>query len=271
MRQATNKLEHISPSRLNLWLKCPLAYKLRYIDKLVTPTPPNLFLGKMVHAGLERYYRYRARDITLYPETVTTYINANWERAAEEEVVSFKSLDDKRACKEKACDLLTAYIGQVPKDEPSPLAAEQRLEAPLVDPQTGQVLGKLLGIIDLVLDGHDGPILVDFKTAARLSATLDITHELQLSCYSYLLRHTYKTKEQSLEIRSLIKTKIPKVETHSYRSRQEFHFERLFAVVRTYLKSVNEGAFHIRPGIGCSFCDFRESACGDLPSCSLAA
>jgi hypothetical protein len=128
----------------------------------------------------------------------------------------------------------------------------------------------LVGIVDLVLDGDHGPIVVDFKTAARSSTNVDITHELQLSCYSYLIRHVTKTKEQAIEIRSLIKTKTPRVESHSFGPRQELHFERLFCVVRAYLKALNEQAFHIRPGLECSYCDYRETACNGC-ELSLAA
>ena len=42
---------YISPSRLNRWLRCPLAFKLQYVDGIRTPTTPNLFIGKQVHAG----------------------------------------------------------------------------------------------------------------------------------------------------------------------------------------------------------------------------
>jgi hypothetical protein len=41
--------EYVSASRLGLWLKCPLAFKLRYVDGLVTPPSPALFVGRMVH------------------------------------------------------------------------------------------------------------------------------------------------------------------------------------------------------------------------------
>ena len=58
---------YISPRRLKLWLKCPLAYKLHYIDGLVTPTTPSLFLGQVVHRGLQYYYRHRQRGVTLLP------------------------------------------------------------------------------------------------------------------------------------------------------------------------------------------------------------
>jgi hypothetical protein len=32
--------DYISPSRLNLWLRCPLAFRLQYIDGVRTPTTP---------------------------------------------------------------------------------------------------------------------------------------------------------------------------------------------------------------------------------------
>jgi hypothetical protein len=50
---------YVSASRLNLWLRCPLAWRLRYKDGICTPTSPSLFLGKVVHFGLEAAYRHR--------------------------------------------------------------------------------------------------------------------------------------------------------------------------------------------------------------------
>ena len=61
---------YVSPSRLNLWMKCPLSFKLRYIDRIQTPTSSALFLGKMVHSGLELFYRNRQVGITLPVEEV---------------------------------------------------------------------------------------------------------------------------------------------------------------------------------------------------------
>jgi putative RecB family exonuclease len=271
VKRQINDSEYISPSRLRLWLKCPLAYKQRYIDGIIPPTPPKLFLGKMVHAGLEFYYLYRQRHVKLFSDVVSEHIKSRWEAMAEADVVSFTSTEEEESLKTQACSLVTAYLDQVPNDDLPPAAVEQRFEAPLVDPRTGEDLGiPLLGIVDLVLSGSEGPILVDFKTAARSSTNLDLTHELQLSCYSYLLRQAVGTKEQAIEIRSLIKTKTPRVESHSFSPRQEVHFDRLFSVVRAYLKALEEQAFHIRPGLECSYCDYRETACNEN-ELSLAA
>ena len=43
--------DYISPSRLNLWLRCPLAFKFKYVDGTRSPTSPSRFLGKVVHQG----------------------------------------------------------------------------------------------------------------------------------------------------------------------------------------------------------------------------
>ncbi len=51
--------DYISPSRLNLWRKCPLALRLRYVDRIRLPPSPALFLGKQVHDALELFYRHR--------------------------------------------------------------------------------------------------------------------------------------------------------------------------------------------------------------------
>ena len=76
-----------------------------------------------------------------------------------------------------------------------------------------------------------------------------------------LFRHVSSGNEAKLEIRSLIKTKTPKIETHRYLPRTDTHFRRLFAVVREYLDALDRGQFNFRPSWGCGMCDFRDSHC----------
>jgi hypothetical protein len=105
--------------------------------------------------------------------------------------------------------------------------------------------------------------IVDFKMAARSATPPETLHEIQLSCYADLFRQVTGDREGSLAIRSLIKTKTPKVEFHTYGTRSEQHFRRLFAVIGTYLDDVDGGRFVFRPGFGCTMCDYRDSHCRD--------
>ena len=180
------------------------------------------------------------------------------------DVLSVGSAGESETLKRQAAGLLAAYTQQVPADEPPSLAVEMPLEAPLVDPVTGEDLGvPLVGITDLVLKTPAGPVIVDFKTSARSAAPLEITHEIQLTSYAYLLRQVFGEEEAGLEIRSLVKTKTPQIQVHRYGPRTEVHFRRLFATVRAYLVDLEAGRFVYRPGLACSMCDHAETYCRD--------
>jgi putative RecB family exonuclease len=159
---------YVSPSRLNCWMSCPLKFKLRYLDGIRTPTTPALFLGKMVHAGLETFYRHRQLGVTLATEDILSRTTDAWDEAVTEENLRFKSTDEETKLKQQLAALLKAYLDQRPDDEPAPKAVEVTMETPLIDPVTGEDFGiPLLGIVDLITDEGDGLTIVDFKTSSR--------------------------------------------------------------------------------------------------------
>ena len=132
----------------------------------------------------------------------------------------------------------------------------------MVDPRTSEDLGiPLVGVMDLVLQEETGPVIVDFKTAARADELSELAHEVQLGCYGYLFRQATGTSESALEIRRLVKTKVPQISFHRWPARTERHFGRLFAVIRAYLDDLHAERFVFRPGQACSYCDFRERHC----------
>ena len=263
--RASGVWDYISPSRLNLWLKCPLAFRLRYVDGIRSPPSQAQFVGKAVHRAAEFYYRHRQLGITLSVNCVTRYISESWDRAVQDEGLTFSSSADESAFQHEAVRLVETYLAQLPADEPRPLAVETTLEQPLVDPDTGEDLGiPLLGVLDLVLDDPTGPSIVDFKTAKRSSSALDVVHEVQLSSYAWLFRQSAGRREGSLEIRSLVKTKTPKIVTHEFPARRDVHFRRLFTVVRAYLDNLDSGRFVFRPGWNCATCDFQSHCQGWL-------
>jgi len=252
---------YVSPSRLGKWLTCPLAFKLQYLEGIRQPTTPSLFLGKIVHAGLEQFYRHRHLGVTLEATDVCRRLLELWGPTIDAEGMTFESAEAECALQQQAAGLVTAYLAHAPADE-KPLAVEVATQAQLFDPMTGEDLGiPLVGIIDLIVGGQDGAVIADFKTSARSSEPLEIFHELQLTSYSYLFRQLSGKTEAGLEIRSLVKTKTPKIEFHGYPARTDVHFRRFFAVVREYLDALDAGRFNYRPGFHCGMCDFATSHC----------
>ena len=115
---------YISASRLNLWLRCPLAYKLVYIDGVRTPTSPSQFVGKVVHSALEVHHRHKQLGLTMPVEMLLARLVDLWGQTAAEECVQFETVAAEAACHKQAADLVVAYLAQVPASEPKPLAVE---------------------------------------------------------------------------------------------------------------------------------------------------
>ena len=110
---------YISPSRLGSWLRCPLAFKYAYIDGIRQPTTPSLFLGRIVHSALEAFYRNRQLGITLTAEDITKRMIQNWGMAVDDDNMQFDSVAEEQTLQKQAINLVTAYIEQVPADEPN--------------------------------------------------------------------------------------------------------------------------------------------------------
>ena len=260
--KGTRLFDYISPTRLNTWLSCPLKFRIRYLDGIKEPTSPSLFLGKRVHDALECFYRHQQDGQDIAVADVANHIVETWDDAVRDEEMRFESRDDENALKQQAVGLVQTYLDGRDSDEGFPIAVEAPLECPLIDPDTDENLGiALFGFVDLVLETPTGRVIVDFKTSARSSAPLDIAHEVQLSCYAYAFRRVFGETEHELQIRSLIKTKTPKVAIHRYPARDRTHFRRLFAVIRAYLDDLHSDGFVYRPGWACSMCEFRDTHC----------
>jgi hypothetical protein len=253
--------DYVSPSRLSLWMKCPLAFKRRYIDGWQSIPSPALFVGKVTHAVLAHVYRHRIAGQLCTTEDLPMFVADAWKDAMETEPCYFEDDLQEEKCRYQVLDLVTAYLNATPIQDETPIAIEKRYEVPLIDPLTGENFGiPLVGIVDLVLQEDCGGVIVDIKTSSTSSFS-ELQHELQLTSYSYLFRETTDQNELRCEVRQLVKTKTPKVHTHRFPMRTDEHFSRFFGLIREYLDALDKGIYNYRPGWMCSMCDHYGICC----------
>jgi len=255
-QQTTGRIEdYISPSRLSLWLKCPLAFKRRYIDDRPSAPTPSLFVGKVVHSVLAHVYRLRIAGQICTPDDMPRFVADAYKYAMEIEPCYFCDESDEEKCRYQILGLVTTYLNSVPIESERPVAIEKRYEVPLIDPLTDEYFGiTLVGIIDLIIEEEDGYVIADFKTSAS-SSMCEMQHELQLTAYSYLLRNIIEQEELRCEIRQLVKTKVPKVNVYRFPKRTDEHYIRFFDLIREYLDAIDRGVFNYHPGWQCSMCE----------------
>ena len=104
---------YVSASRLNTWLRCPLAFKLRYIDGLRAPSSPSLFIGKVVHASLECFYRHRQLGVALDPDELARRLIEGWGPMMDAEDMQFDDSAEEEDCRRQALGLIVAYVRQL--------------------------------------------------------------------------------------------------------------------------------------------------------------
>lgn len=253
---------HLSTRRLAAWLRCPLACRFRYIDRVVTPPGPGLALGKLVRRGLELFYRHRQYEITLSAVEVIQWLRDCHEQLVAEESLVFASTAEEKSVREQAESLLAAYLEWLSRQEPVPLAVAAELHAPVIDHERGEDLGVVLvGFVDLVLAGQDGPVVVGFKTPARRQPPSEVAQQIELAANAYLVRQFLSDDEAALETRWLVKTKQPQIDVHRYGPRTPRHFGRLVSVIRAYLDDLANRRLVIRPHTGCGWCEYRDTHC----------
>ncbi len=251
---------YVSASRLNLWMRCPLAFRRKYLEGVTSPSTPSLFVGKVVHGVLEHVYRCLMVGTIATTEDVPAFVEAAWTQTMDSEPCVFADAEQETKSRNLVSDLIRAYLSEIDIASEKPIAVEKKYEVPLIDPITGEDFGiPLVGIVDLVLDGEGGPIVTDFKTAASASVSCELQNELQLTGYAYLIREAFGQNESALEIRQLVKTKTPKIVVHRLPPRTERHFERFFGIVREYLECLDRGVFNGRPSWNCSLCEHSGS------------
>jgi hypothetical protein len=167
-------VEYLSVSSLNLFIRCPMAWKRRYVDKLLQPPSGKMVLGSAAGAALAQHYGAQIETgVGLSTEALLDEFSGGWDgRCGREEVIW--GADTAGALKDSGAAALALYHATIaPGVIPSTVEREFQMtwpDAPFA----------LTGFIDL--ETVDGAV-VDFKLgASRLSAD-KAAAELQPTVY----------------------------------------------------------------------------------------
>ena len=148
----------LSPSRVEAFTSCPMAFRFASIEKL--PEPPSIHAtkGSMVHRVLELLFMRPAAQRTL-PNAQPAYEQAMAEYQLDPEFTLLAlGAAEHQAFFEDAWSLVEAYFRMEDPTQIREIGLEIRLEA-----QVGSL--SLRGIIDrLELDNEGGLVVTDYKT-----------------------------------------------------------------------------------------------------------
>lgn len=184
------ELDHISPSQIAMYLRCPRQWEYRYIDGIIAPPSISLIVGAAYHDALAVNFMQKItsqQDLPL--GDVLDAFSTSWDRQLTRRVTvedgeqeEFEDVDLQEespgAAKDVGISLVDVYHHAVAPGI-QPVAVERSCEIEIADL-------KLVGRIDLE---EDNGKIDDHKTSARSKTQDDVDRELQPSAYGLLVMH----------------------------------------------------------------------------------
>ncbi len=239
----------LSPSRVESFLSCPLAFRFASIERLPEPPAPYSTKGSMVHRALELLFTHPNEQ-----RTVAT-AEAAFQQATAEYLVDpeFTLLGLDPAAQDAffadAWVLVQKYFAMEDPTSVRDIGLELRLEA-----QVGSLT--LRGIIDrLELDAEGRLVVTDYKTGRAPSANYEQKSLAGVHFYSFLCQEVIGQRPAAIRL-MYIRTGDVITATPSEQS-VKFLTTRTTAVWKAVEKACLSGDFKPKEGPLCKTCSFQ--------------
>tara|TARA_R100001530_G_scaffold61018_2_gene44054 strand:- start:542 stop:1465 length:924 start_codon:yes stop_codon:yes gene_type:complete len=190
----------LSPSRINMFLKCPRSYYYRYIEKLPEKLTIHLFRGSMVHSILEDLFEKRYKFASGYQRGqaqawVTEQFEERWADLVDTKPWLFKDYKEEVFRKE-TLEMLVNFCAKIERKLKELMDWEvyrtkdlafKNLKPTFNEMRLRNKEMKVQGIIDAVVTDFEKNIsLIDYKTSKRYGPWLPEDYYRQLIIYAML-------------------------------------------------------------------------------------
>lgn len=241
----------LSPSRANDFLRCPLLFRLRVIDRLPEPPSAAAARGTLVHAVLEHLFDLPAGDRTR--DAAVGMLPEAWLTLRTEQPAYTDLFDDEQQWDvwfASARDLLDTYFTLEDPNRLQPQEREVFVRTQLEDgPQ-------LRGIIDRLDVAPDGAMrVVDYKTGRSPRAGYESAALFQMRFYAYVLWRERGVLPTLLQLEYLGDGQVVR---HAPSEPEMTTFEtRVRSIWAGIEDSARSGDWRPRPSKLCDWCSFK--------------
>jgi putative RecB family exonuclease len=239
---------NLSPSRVEKFTSCPLAFRFASIEKLPEPATVHATKGSLVHRALELAFESAPAERT--PERFAAALaTARQEYHQLEEYAQLALGPEQEAAFDQDCDQLVAtYLRMEDPTVIRPIGLELRLEAPV-----GTL--RLRGIIDR-LELRDGELVVtDYKTGRAPSANWEQKSLAGVHFYSFLCDAVFGRRPAAIRLMYLRSGET--IEAVPSERSVRFLTTRTTAVWKAVERACQSGEFKPRPSALCASCTFQ--------------
>ncbi|HEX9259394.1 MAG TPA: PD-(D/E)XK nuclease family protein [Acidimicrobiales bacterium] len=240
----------LSPSRVEAFTSCPLAFRFASIDKLPEPPSPHTAKGTLVHRALELLFTRPAPGRTIESALDSLDCAVTEMQADPEWLMLGLDADAELAFVDDAERLVRRYFTMEDPNQVRDIGLELRLEVQ-VDHLT------LRGVIDRLELDPDGELVVtDYKTGRPPSHNFEQGRLGGVHFYAFLCTQLFGRRPSRIQLMYLSTGET--IEARPSEQSVAFLPKRTMAVWQAVEKACASGDFLPRPGSLCSFCAFKD-------------
>lgn len=239
----------LSPSRVEAFTSCPMAFRFASIERLPEPPSAHLTKGSLVHRAIELLFTHpapaRTRDLAR-----TSFERAVAEYAVDPDFTGLGLAEPEAAAFVDDCwALVEAYLRMEDPSTVREIGLELRLEA-----QVGDLT--LRGIIDRLELDDDGELVVtDYKTGRAPSVSYEQSRLGGVHFYSFLCESVLGRRPAAIRLMYLRSGEI--ITARPTAQSVRFLTTRTTAVWKAVERACVTGDFRPKPGPFCSGCAFQ--------------
>jgi len=235
----------LSPTQINMFMRCQYQWYLRYIEGLKIPPKPDMVVGSSFHKAMEKNFKHKLETQEDLPvnEVIDVYSEAFEERLEEvEDKPEDKVLGELKDSGYK----ITKEYRENKAPEIKPLEIETHIEAQI----TPDI--KLYGYADIITQDLT---VIDLKTVKRKPQNnqIDFSYQLQLETYAI---HGDLRKAQ---IHYAVQTKTPQILVLDHQLPATN--QRIKTIALQVAEAIKTGNF-LPNGLGhswaCNYCGYKE-------------
>ena len=253
---------HLSASQLDLFCRCPEAWRRRYVENEIIPPGIAMLKGSAVHAGAEVNFRQKIETRTdLKPKDIIDASVASIEAAKAGGI----TLDENESSAglgavfhqavADVCEMATVHATeQAPDYQPTLVEQPIRIELPK-SPRD------LLAVIDLA---DDCGRVVDLKTAGKAKSQDDADASVQLTVYAAAYQALEGRPAESVRLDTIVQTKTKTYRHVAESTRGPADFSALANRIETVTTTIERGLFPPAPP-GAWWCSAK--FCGYFRTC----
>jgi putative RecB family exonuclease len=240
----------LSPSRVTSFTDCPLAFRLRAIDRIPEPPSPHAMKGTLVHQVLERlFWDHPPGDRS--PEAASSELDRAWAELVADPLFAELELDaeESEAFRADTEALIANYFALEDPDTVHAVGIEVLLEADLA----GLRLRGIIDRLDITPGGE--LVVVDYKTGRAPEPRYERAKLTGVHLYALLCEMTLG--KVPVEVRLLHLREPMTIAARPSGQTLRGQRQRTLAVWEAIERACDHMDFRPRPSPLCQYCSFQ--------------